>query len=599
MRSESTIKEGSHAAAYVQLIIYTVISAVVAYILFFRYRVRFTTTDDFLMAGILGGAWGEGLNQSVVFYCSYPLTWLLSRISVMTGLFNIFGAYIMVLSVLIFSGLHWAAAQRHLSVFFHAGIVAAEYLVLGTCNWTTTAYLAYGTGIILACSFHKDMRVPERLFTWLFLLALTAGGGFLRPGVCLTTLALLLPLILHSLKKEALVRQFLGLVLAVTILVAGRATSGTDWTEHLGGSWTSYGEWNSACASFRDFTKPDPEKYAAVYSTLGWTENDRYLAFNWNYADQEVFRPEAYRTLSGVQDFTERYNCDVIDVLTKTFTDQYVVRFLMTAGAVLLMALCIWIRKKDTAAILMTILFTLGLLILLYFRKRPFLRITLPVLLLGTFEMLFILGAAAADYDRASAGKWKVVRRHLGILAEITAAGLLIGTLFWTDIWSSVSYNNYELLRKSTRSYLTEHPDNLYCMTSGIAYDLNVHIPVYGHTADKYYYNKLSLGSWDLFSPRYYDQLAAFGIEDGDHLFREIAEKDNVFIISTKPDSAEAIALYVSDHYGIESEVVVADQISDEVFVYALEEPGTVSEGGGGITEEEVPETGEDAAGEM
>ncbi|MBQ5359987.1 MAG: hypothetical protein IIU47_02960, partial [Lachnospiraceae bacterium] len=100
MRSESTIKEGSHAAAYVQLVIYTVISAVVAYILFFRYRVRFTTTDDFLMAGILGGAWGEGLNQSVVFYCSYPLTWLLSRISVMTGLFNIFGAYIMVLSVL-------------------------------------------------------------------------------------------------------------------------------------------------------------------------------------------------------------------------------------------------------------------------------------------------------------------------------------------------------------------------------------------------------------------------------------------------------------------------------------------------------------------
>ena len=70
MRSESTIKEGSHAAAYVQLIIYTVISAVVAYILFFRYRVRFTTTDDFLMAGILGGAWGEGLNQSVVFYCA-------------------------------------------------------------------------------------------------------------------------------------------------------------------------------------------------------------------------------------------------------------------------------------------------------------------------------------------------------------------------------------------------------------------------------------------------------------------------------------------------------------------------------------------------
>ena len=175
---------------------------------------------------------------------------------------------------------------------------------------------------------------------------------------------------------------------------------------------------------------------------------------------------------------------------------------------------------------------------------------------------------------------------------------VLIGTLFWTDIWSSVSYNTYELLRKSTRTYLTEHPDNLYCMTSGIAYDLNVHIPVYGHTADKYYYNKLSLGSWDLFSPRYYDQLAAFGIEDGDHLFREIAEKDNVFIISTKPDSAEAIALYVSDHYGIESEVVVADQISDEVFVYALEEPGTVSEGGG-ITEEEVPETGEDAAGEM
>ena len=571
MRSESNTNEKSHAAAYIQLVLYTLISAAAAYVLFFQYRVRFTTTDDFLMAGILGGAWGQGLNQSVVFYCAYPLTWLLSRISNLTGLFNVYGACIMVLSVLVFSGLHWALVQRHLSVFFHAGIVAAEYLVIGTCNWTTLAYMAYGTGLVLACSFHKDMRTPERVFTWLFLLSLTAGGGFLRPGVCLTTLALLLPLILHSLKKEALLRQLLGLVIAVTVLVAGRATSGTSWTEHLGGSWASYGDWNSACASFRDFAKPDPEKYADVYTTLEWTENDQYLAFNWNYADQEVFRPEAFRTLSGVQDFTDRYNCDLFDVLKGTFTDQYVIRFLMTAGAVLLMALCVWVRKKDTAAILASILFTLGLLIILYFRKRPFLRITLPIILLGTFEMLMILGAAAADYDRGSAGRWKTVRKHLGILAEITAAALLIGTLFWTSIWTSVSYNTYELLRRRTRTYLTEHPDNLYCMTSGIAYDLNVHIPVYGHTADKYYFNKLSLGSWDLFSPRYYDQLNAFGIEDGDHLFREMAEKDNIFIISTGPGTAEAIARYVSDHYGIESHAAVADQVWEDVFVYAIE----------------------------
>lgn len=578
MQSGTKPQNKSRAAVWIQLVIYTFISAAAAYILYFRYRVRFTTSDDYLIAGILGGAWGGGDNQSTVFYCSWLLTRLLAGISQLTGIFNVFGAYIMALSVLIFSGLHWAAVQRHLSVFFHAVILAAEILAVGTCSWTTMAYLAYGTGVILACSFQKEMHAAERIVTWLFLLSLAAGGAFLRPGVCLTTLALLLPLVLHSLKKETLVRQLLGLVLVLALMVLGKQTSGSAWTDRLGGSWQTYGNWNTACASFRDFSKPDPEKYADVYSTLGWTENDRYLAFNWNYADQEVFSPEAFRTLSGVQDFTERYNCDVIDVLKGTFTDQYVLRFLLTSAAVLLMALIVWVRKKDTAALLMTVLFTVGLMGSLYFRKRVVFRIILSVILLGTLELLLILGAAAADYDRKTAGRWKIVRKHMSILAEISALVILAGTLFWTNVGTSINETDYDMKRRSVRNYLTSHPENLYCLTSAIAYDLNVNIPVYGHTADKYYYNKLSLGSWDLFSPRYYDQLKSFGVEDGDHLFREIAEKDNIFIISTKPDSAQAISLYVSDHYGIESEVVVADQINEEVFVYSLAEPGTVSQ---------------------
>lgn len=591
MHSDNSPKKSSHAAAYVQLVIYTLISAAAAYILYFRYRVRFTTSDDYLIAGILGGAWGGGANQSTVFYCSWPLTRLLTGISELTGIFNVFGAFIMALSVLIFSGLHWAAVQRHLSVFFHAAILASEVLVIGTCNWTTMAYMAYGTGVILACSFQKDMHAGERILTWLFLLPLAAGGAFLRPGVCLTTLALLLPLILHSLKKETLARQIAALVLVAAIFAAGRQTSGSALMDRLGGKWQSYGEWNTACASFRDFSKPDPEKYADVYSTLDWTENDQSLAFNWNYADQEVFYPEAFRTLSGVQDFTERYNCSVVDVLRGTFTDQYVLRFLLTSAAVLLMALIIWVRKKDTAALLITVLFTVGLMASLYFRKRVVFRILLSVILLGTLELLLILGAAAADYDRKSAGRWKIVRRHLSILAEIAALAVLVGTLFWTNVGTSINETDYDMKRRSVRNYLTSHPENLYCLTSAIAYDLNVNIPVYGHTADKYYYNKLSLGSWDLFSPRYYDQVKAFGIEDGDHLFREIAEKDNVFIISTKPDSARAVAVYVSDHYGIETEAVMTDQITDDVFVFSLEEPGTASREAGIIPSETAEDT--------
>jgi arginine repressor len=50
-----------------------------------------------------------------------------------------------------------------------------------------------------------------------------------------------------------------------------------------------------------------------------------------------------------------------------------------------------------------------------------------------------------------------------------------------------------------------------------------------------------------------------------------MAEKDNIFIISTGPGTAEAIARYVSDHYDIESHAAVADQVWEDVFVYAIE----------------------------
>lgn len=556
---------------YIQLVIYAALSAAVAAGLFFYYRIRFTSTDDFLMAGILGGAWGSGQNQTVLFYSAYPLTWLLGRISALTGIFNVYGAYLMALSVLIFTGLHWAGVNYKISVFYHAAVLAAQLLVIGTCNWTTLAYLAFGTGIFLLSSFRRDMVPGERVITWILLVLLSAGGGFLRPGVMTTTLVLLLPVLATGLARQRMVRQIIGILLVACIVAAGRLTSGTAMTERLGGSWQTYGNWNAACASFRDYTKPDPDKYADVYASIGWNENDMDLAFNWNYADQEAFGAEEYGILSGVQDFRERYNCDVLDVLRQTYHDDQARVFALCAAAILLMALLVWIKKGDALALFVSAVFTLGLLAALYFRKRPYLRVSLPVILLGIFEMLLILTAAAADYDRASASKWKVARRHLGILAEIAAAGLL-WLLFWYSVWGSVSDYAYDMRREDVRAYLKEHPDNLYCMTSGIASDLNVDIPVYGHSADKYYDNKLSLGSWDLFSPRYYAQLEKFGVEDGDHLYREMVLRDNVYVISTKADAPLALSAYVRDHYGIDSEPVQTDQIGDDAFVYSLVE---------------------------
>ena len=570
-------KKDSRAAAYIQFAVYAVLSAALTGFMFFYYRIRFTTTDDFLMAGILGGAWGSGLNQSVLFYSAYPLTWLLAKISALTGIFNVYGAYLMGLTVLIFTGLHWAGICSGISVFYHAAVLAAQLLVIGTCNWTTLAYLAFGTAVFLVSSFRRDMHAAERVITWILMLLLGAGGGFLRPGVMITTLVLVLPLLLASLARQKMVRQVIGMVLLIAILVTGRLTSGRALTERLGGTWQAYGTWNAACASFRDYTKPDPEKYADVYASIGWNENDMDLAFNWNYADQEVFGAEEYGILSGVQDFRERYNCDILDVIKQTWQDEQARIFGLAAAAVLLMALLVWIRKGDALALLASALFTLGLVAALYFRKRPYLRVSLPVILLGIFEMLLILTAAAADYDRASAGRWTIVRRHLGILAEIAAAGLL-GLFFWYAVWGSVQDYAYDMRREDVRAYLTEHPDSLYCMTSGIASDLNVDIPVYGHSRDKYYDNKLSLGSWDLFSPRYYDQLEKFGVEDGDHLYREMVLKDNIYIISTKIDSVLALAAYAADHYGIESEPLLVDQIGDDAFVYSLVESGVSGE---------------------
>jgi hypothetical protein len=72
----------------------------------------FAQPDDYLYTGIIGGVYGNGSNQYLLFYFSPMMSLSLSYIQTFTGLFNIYPAFILILFTFCIIELHFLIYQH-------------------------------------------------------------------------------------------------------------------------------------------------------------------------------------------------------------------------------------------------------------------------------------------------------------------------------------------------------------------------------------------------------------------------------------------------------------------------------------------------------
>lgn len=277
---------------------------------FFWGNLRYGAVDDFFMAGILSGIFGNGYNVHLTFvnalygYCLLPLYCVFPQISwyYIGEVFSVFVSLVLVSYVLIkMIGQKWGVV---LTMLLLTAFANDFYLVL---QFTQCAAVLTAAGmLVFVYGFEKSSSLENNFKSSLCAvigILLMWWGSWMRWESFLMGLPLF-GCVLFALTKQIL-KNKVKLVMCLLFLFVG-AFGFHEFDKSL--------YRNEAYAKYMDFQGPrailgDGAYYnhQAVYEDLeefGYSGKDFAQLKNWNFYDSEVFAPESIRIVTNV---IERY----------------------------------------------------------------------------------------------------------------------------------------------------------------------------------------------------------------------------------------------------------------------------------------------------
>lgn len=513
---------------------------VISFFLFTICKVCYLEPDDYLFAGILGGAYGTDENQFLVHpYVSVILTYILYFIGKVLNIFNIYGIFLMFAFTYIYGILHIIAERSGAGPELHCYLFVLQVLNGFYLSYTVMAYLAVGTAILW--SFVLDREGSKRKGEQLGICGLAIVGVLLRREVILTVGLLLLPVLVDRIinkKNSYSIKCCLAVV--ITFILASVVNESAYKYSDI---WNSYLKWNTASTSIRDFAQIDQNKYASILGEIGWSENDLALVYAWAYIDQTTFGREKLEHLAADIELKDRYNVDLIEIMSLMIRQKSVLAYM----AVALIILCICVhykreRKRDFSLIILSVLMPFILMAALFVRQRYVERISVSFLLLGVLQLLIIAGNGDRENEKG---------RRLGcVIGFVIAISLPILILIEPAIRRNQNsiQDGYNVIE--VKDYVAQNKDKLFLVDAGLGNRFVTGIPIIKLEKEDYCSNILKLGSWDSYSGRYYSLLEEYEIDDPNNMFAELAIDNKVYLLTNNAWYCESLTTYLMEKYG-------------------------------------------------
>ena len=510
--------------------------------------VYFMVADDYLINYIANGSYGFTFSDRLTFL-RMPAGVLLKLLYGQTTAVNWYLVLLLGVLVLSFAAVHLVVLKRMGSVPALLVSCAVNYLVVAHfLSFTVAAFLAALAGAGLLVHAAAEGKHVGRCA---FLAAAFAFVSWcLRRNALYEAALLMLPLAVLSVVRlmrrgTGEERSFAGALkglspLALPLLVfciAAGASAIYEKKAYSSPAWTAFQAYDEARSLAVDYPAADYDEVKKELKKIGVTRLDGNLLQSWRYAEKSFFTEELLRGYAAVNraGITMKNRMDAL----KSALHVRMLPFLI-APLLIFLLLVITGRAKHLPVSLLTLLFGYGLLFVFAFiRMRFVMRVVLPTQLITCYALVF-----AAD-----AGE----RTNKVFFADLFAAVLLL-------LISMQYLGYYEDINPVSRTYCEEepaaaltremaaHPDTLYVLDSSVlSHQFYFGTPASQVKTTDRFRNVVRSGSWDSYSPRYYEQVAPF-LENPDDLLTAIVEEENVAYVSG--GGAEEILAFYKERTG-------------------------------------------------
>jgi hypothetical protein len=284
--------------------------------------------------------------------------------------------------------------------------VLVELPLLNRFQFTTTAFIAAQAGIfllLLAWQRRTSQKEAPTLGLLCASVFLVLAGGLIRIESLEMAVLVGIPVTLWSINKnwrQAVVPCGIALMAAGVLVVAAVTFDRSTYEQDP--AWQGFRELNQLRGKFHDgrWTYYSPET-AAIFSRIGWSENDHAMIANWFSDDPVLYSKENLATI--VNAYPWRATRRTSDIWWQAFRTIIQNRSVMSLLLVLPFALAIVTPKQGRWPIGLSLLMALGLIVFVTWNQKvPPERVYLPLLSLPLAASLLSFAWPASVQEGAS-----------------------------------------------------------------------------------------------------------------------------------------------------------------------------------------------------
>lgn len=331
-------------------------------------------------------------------------------------------------------------------------------------------------------------------------------------------------------------------------------------------TYKSFMEYTNARVLLHDISYTSYEENKEIFDEIGWTKNDYYLFYTFNFGDENVFSKEniekiaEYKIENGdIYDYDfdlKEIGNSLIDQMRDT--NPYIcILFLGTFLA------AIYTNSEKRGYIIAVFLISIAINVLFIVLNRTMHRVVIPEFILGIVMFLYLI-----KYKNEDKEKIDIIKAISIFIIVVTV--IYSGGIYEFD-YKLEDYSNY----KDLIEYTNSHKENVYLYTvPALQYRYLVY-SVYEMPPEGAFSNLRVMGGWDMYTQNYYDFKERY---DLDGTFLDLL-KDNVYLIDGDVtwsgnyyhDYIDNIVLFIKEHYDVD---VTYEKIEtfDNIYIYKLQE---------------------------
>ena len=319
-------------------------------------------------------------------------------------------------------------------------------------------------------------------------------------------------------------------------------------------------------ATLHDVSYTPYEENKEIFDEIGWSKNDHYLFYSFNFGDENVYSKENLQKIIEYKKANNEYynlNLDIKEVektLIQELKNDYTY-----IGILFIVSffIALYTNREKTGFIISIFILTVLVHTLFIVLNRTMLRVVIPEYILGTAMMLYFI--------KYKEEKNKIDNRLKAIsIITILVTIVYVGGAYQYNYYLE-DYNNY----KNVINYTNEHKENVYLYTVPSLQYRYLAYSVYEMPPKASFTNLRVMGGWDMFTQNYEDFKERYNL---DGTFLDLLKED-VYLIDGDVNWSgnyyhnyiDNIVLFIKENYGKDVNYKKIETIGN-IYIYKIYE---------------------------